>query len=620
MTRPRALLLVVTVAAAGTARADQGIDAQIFKPALDPFGVFSVERARGLAQWDYSLKLMASYAQAPLRLAVENVGDPGQPSNVIDSAMTFDFGVSFGLTDRLSLAFDVPLSRQPLGPGYGAHGIYMPVDPNDEMRFRPGTGFYSMRPDQNVEPSETPPGDVRVGLKLRLTGRGSDLALAAQLLAWVPFGDEDVFAGSEGFTLEPKLILEKRLGLRGFVAVNAGLRLREGTLAETRHVSPDGFVRNDPTTHQPIYEPLLYVGTEAEAAVGARFALSNVLGIGGEAYGLVPIATSSACTGTCKNGDLTAEALAGLFVQLGADTTLSIAGGLALIPDSARGDQFRGLVGLAWTPTATGGLSSRRDRDGDGIPDDEDLCPDEPEDFDGFQDADGCPDPDNDLDGIPDKLDKCPNDPEDKDGYQDADGCPDTDDDHDGIPDLQDKCPHEPEDFDGFQDADGCPDPDNDGDGILDKDDKCPNEPETVNGVEDADGCPDQAVQGGPRLAADRIDLQGERVEFLRGTARFTPQSLATLDQVAAVVLQNPTVRIRVEVGVERSGVDRRSRDADMKLTVDRARAIQALLTGKGVKPVQLDIAPLGSDRPIDAKNPKDPRLNRRVEFIRVTQ
>ncbi len=42
------------------------------------------------------------------------------------------------------------------------------------------------------------------------------------------------------------------------------------------------------------------------------------------------------------------------------------------------------------------------DRDGDGIPDDVDKCPDEPEDFDGFEDEDGCPDPDNDKDGIPD--------------------------------------------------------------------------------------------------------------------------------------------------------------------------------------------------------------------------
>jgi outer membrane protein OmpA-like peptidoglycan-associated protein len=83
---------------------------------------------------------------------------------------------------------------------------------------------------------------------------------------------------------------------------------------------------------------------------------------------------------------------------------------------------------------------------------------------------------------------------------------------------------------------------------------------------------------------------------------------------------QYPTVRIRVEVGVERSGASRRSRLADQRLSSERARAVAAYLGGKGVRAAQLDVAPLGSDRPIDAKNPRDPRLNRRVELIRVTQ
>ena len=158
------------------------------------------------------------------------------------------------------------------------------------------------------------------------------------------------------------------------------------------------------------------------------------------------------------------------------------------------------------------------DRDGDGIPDAHDKCPDEPEDFDGFEDDDGCPEPDNDQDGvldkddncpnipgpvsnkgcptkkvgdrdhdgIPDDLDKCPDDPEDKDGFQDDDGCPDPDNDHDGILDKDDQCPNDPEDKDGFQDDDGCPDPDNDQDGILDVDDKCPNQP----GPKSNGGCP----------------------------------------------------------------------------------------------------------------------------------
>jgi OOP family OmpA-OmpF porin len=66
------------------------------------------------------------------------------------------------------------------------------------------------------------------------------------------------------------------------------------------------------------------------------------------------------------------------------------------------------------------------DRDGDGIPDDKDKCPDRAEDFDGFEDADGCPDIDNDGDHVLDIADKCPMQPETMNGFEDEDGCPDT--------------------------------------------------------------------------------------------------------------------------------------------------------------------------------------------------
>lgn len=65
---------------------------------------------------------------------------------------------------------------------------------------------------------------------------------------------------------------------------------------------------------------------------------------------------------------------------------------------------------------------------------------------------------DQDGDGIPDDADKCPSEPEDKDGFEDEDGCPDPDNDHDGIPDDKDLCPNAPETFNGFEDEDGCPD------------------------------------------------------------------------------------------------------------------------------------------------------------------
>jgi OmpA-OmpF porin, OOP family len=99
---------------------------------------------------------------------------------------------------------------------------------------------------------------------------------------------------------------------------------------------------------------------------------------------------------------------------------------------------------------------------------------------------------DKDRDGVVGDDDQCPGVPEDLDGFEDEDGCPEFDNDGDGIYDGQDRCDDEAEDFDGFQDVDGCPEPDNDGDGIDDKTDKCPNEPETVNEYKDDDGCPDE--------------------------------------------------------------------------------------------------------------------------------
>lgn len=66
-----------------------------------------------------------------------------------------------------------------------------------------------------------------------------------------------------------------------------------------------------------------------------------------------------------------------------------------------------------------------KDPDGDGIAGDADQCPNEAEDFDGFQDEDGCPEPDNDGDGILDADDVCPLDAETPNGFQDDDGCAD---------------------------------------------------------------------------------------------------------------------------------------------------------------------------------------------------
>lgn len=98
------------------------------------------------------------------------------------------------------------------------------------------------------------------------------------------------------------------------------------------------------------------------------------------------------------------------------------------------------------------------DPDGDNVYGDDDACPSIPEDIDGFEDDDGCPDFDNDNDGIYDTQDRCPDLAEDFDVYKDDDGCPDLDNDRDNIPDANDVCPNDPETYNGYKDDDGCPD------------------------------------------------------------------------------------------------------------------------------------------------------------------
>jgi hypothetical protein len=68
--------------------------------------------------------------------------------------------------------------------------------------------------------------------------------------------------------------------------------------------------------------------------------------------------------------------------------------------------------------------ASGSDVDGDGVLDNDDKCAEIPEDYDAYEDSDGCPDYDNDQDRIIDVEDLCPNDPEVHDGNQDDDGCP----------------------------------------------------------------------------------------------------------------------------------------------------------------------------------------------------
>ncbi len=248
-----------------------------------------------------------------------------------------------------------------------------------------------------------------------------------------------------------------------------------------------------------------------------------------------------------------------------------------------------------------------KDRDGDGVPDTVDRCPDQPEDKDRFQDEDGCPDPDNDADGIPDGLDKCPNEAEDKDGVEDADGCPDTDNDADGVPDTRDRCPNEPEDKDGFQDDDGCPDADNDGDGKLDTRDKCPNEPETINSYKDDDGCPDE-------IPAEVKKFTGviEGINFKTGSAQILGGSYVILDRAIKVLQDYPDVNLEISGHTDNRGKAEYNRNLSQR----RADSVKTYFIQRGIASNRLQSIGYGPTRPIaDNKTQNGRATNRRTEF-----
>ncbi|MDP4262078.1 MAG: OmpA family protein [Bacteroidota bacterium] len=262
-----------------------------------------------------------------------------------------------------------------------------------------------------------------------------------------------------------------------------------------------------------------------------------------------------------------------------------------------------------------------KDRDGDGVPDDEDKCPDAaglakfkgcPDtDGDGIQDSEdkcpgeagvaangGCPYADKDKDGIPDKDDKCP----DVFGVKENNGCPlavvDTD--KDGVPDSEDKCPTVP----GLARYSGCPIPDTDGDGVNDEIDQCPN----VKGTVARKGCPEEVK----KEIVEKVNFAARRVQFAYGKANLLPASHKVLDQVVSILKQNPSLVLSVEGHTSSDAAF----GANMKLSQQRADNVKAYLVSKGIAASRLIAIGYGPTRPISkGTSEAEKAKNRRVEL-----
>ncbi|MFT7519480.1 MAG: outer membrane protein OmpA-like peptidoglycan-associated protein [Kiritimatiellia bacterium] len=203
-------------------------------------------------------------------------------------------------------------------------------------------------------------------------------------------------------------------------------------------------------------------------------------------------------------------------------------------------------------------------------------------------------------------LDQCPRVREDVDGYQDDDGCPDPDNDGDGLPDLTDECPDET----GSRERQGCPNMDHDGDGVADANDRCPAQKENHNDYLDQDGCPDSPPTR-VTVTQQRIEPK-ERIVFGSGSDQITA-GRAVLDDVYKVLTDAPDMKLRIEGHTDAEG----SEANNLALSKRRAKAILNYLVRKGINAGRLHADGFGETRPIDTnRTTRGRQKNRRVEFI----
>jgi OOP family OmpA-OmpF porin len=631
--RPLALGLTLAAALALPTRSEAQqllsapLDLQVFRPAMDSKGFLTLNASQILAPLDFSFGLVTTWARRPINFETTVSGEPS--TFRIENLITPSFQGAIGLFQQRQVGLELGVVV-PIGV---LNGRAYPDDPrtpgltNDDIHY----AFDA----QGV-------GDIQIHPKLRLANASRNkwgISLIPTVV--LPTGDKAKFLGEGQVIFQPTAAADVELGRPGVfrIGINGGMRIRS---KEARFVDdPAHFVHTVGGMGMNRNTGFgVAVKNEVLAGVGVSWGVKpQVFDLVGEFYSFIPLSGTKiegANSSSLKPGG---EALAGLKLYLARNSFFEVGAGYGVLPTSYGTTRGRAFVGFIFEP-------SIGDRDGDGYKDDVDLCPDDPEDFDDFEDQDGCPEPDNDKDGIldyedkcpndpetkngfqdedgcpdsltadrdgdgiPDDVDKCPDDPEDKDGFEDQDGCPDPDNDKDKILDVDDLCPNDPEDYDGFEDKDGCPDPDNDKDRILDVNDKCPNEPETYNGFQDEDGCPDQGkviVRKGKLEILDKIYFETDKTDI-------KPISFPLLDAIAATIKGNPQLQL---IEIQGHADERGSDQHNLELTDGRAHSVMNALVERGVNPGTLRAKGYGETKPICTQHTENCwSQNRRVEFI----
>lgn len=269
-----------------------------------------------------------------------------------------------------------------------------------------------------------------------------------------------------------------------------------------------------------------------------------------------------------------------------------------------------------------------RDKDGDGVPNKLDKCPNTPIEARGYVDANGCP-KDSDNDGVPDYLDRCPNTPLDLVGSVDSLGCP-MDSDNDGVGDYLDKCPETSLAIVISVDTTGCP-MDSDGDGVADYLDRCPNTPVEARGYVDEYGCPiDSDIDGVPDYmdkcpnepgvsanggcpaveveAPKTVTVSLGNVQFPIGKSFISNSSYTILNKAVKMMKEKPEAKLIITGHSDATGSSARNQ----VLSEERADQVKSYIIKKGVEKERITTSGKGDTTPIDSNETEAGRAKNR--------
>ena len=362
--RPLLSTMVLTTALAVHGAHADGLDAERFTPAVGTEASFSFEHPAVPFHLGWGLGLFFDAADDAV---VERDAGDDVINRPLDTAMSADLLATIGFFGWSELGVHLPLQLVYSGDDYASGGTMLAAD----------GGL----------------GDLRLVPKVALLRKGSTerhglIGLAVPLT--LPTGNDDALRGAGGVTVEPRLMAAVHLGALG-LGGSAGYRWR------SQH--PAGLPWAD----------------EVVLGLMASYQLMPALALRAEAFGGKQVGAD------IEGADFPFELLGGLTYRVG--DAWDLHGGATLGMTDGIGDpDFRVIAGVRYRHRAPE-RQGFADRDGDGILDKDDDCPDQAEDTDGFKDDDGCPEPDNDGDGILDDDDECPDMPEEPGG--DRDGCPD---------------------------------------------------------------------------------------------------------------------------------------------------------------------------------------------------